>query len=743
MGVEERVQGPVTTTEEVQPDNEFIQINHEHAERMDGAFLSIVFSAAIPCGLVVIVTAILLGVIYSKEVDYNRGWPQLQLKHNITSASGLWTILNDWKNLGGDPAVFVDFNPTSLTAIATLTGKVIPYLSSSIMALVAFFVARRIILISKEDQARDLLTPHQMSLLIQLLGGSSFTSLKDCVHYHVKHKKRWISPIPHAFSALAAVTALGIIIPAADTWFATTVTPHKVVMLEKITNSSISTFGRGIYDPNSTCYDVWYYDETTDGDPWRVPCNMEYLTYNQDEHNPRKWSYNVRNANEAVLTMTGLHENNTVKIYKDPSTPNVQYSYLADKMMNNTRDFRAYTFAMKTQCTPMTAKCFPWITLDEDATDRKSLGANYTFQCSPGYVGDLTSNGASLATGLRTTSNTSAGIGFAPDASLSSMVGNDASVVEFASFTNPLHFGAWSLGWKSVPENDYEWPWLDDWDYDDNIFYDDNSFYAWMLNCSTGFYDVNYDWVNGSVQAFNTSLKLDAAGGVVSYPFAAGLPAADLCLDYASARVQQADNATQLADWWGNFFSSCAMYMVAATMNPHGADFEQTRNNEYIATRVPIVPLFVLLGFKFLYCFAVLVLAVAAYHYTNPSESQSVKERLSVKGLAATCFGDGPSHQQVAVKNVEQLFQQPPGPDRDVDATQNGPAEVEANPPPEQKVAMVQTEMGGWQFVKMAAGKVYDTVAPIVERQVMSEATGGTFGAGGQDAAKWVSLVRK
>ncbi|KIW17660.1 hypothetical protein PV08_04855 [Exophiala spinifera] len=741
MGVQEATQGPVTTTEEVQPDNEAIQINHEHAERMDGAFLSIVFSAAIPCGLVVIVTAILLGVIYAKEVDPNRGWPELRLTSNTTSASGLYMILSDWKNLGGDPAVFVDFNPTSLTAIATLTGKVIPYLSSSIMALVAFFVARRIILISKEDEARDLLTPHQMSLLIQLLGGSSFTPLKDCVHYHVKHKKRWISPIPHAFSALAAVTALGIIIPAADTWFATTVTPRTVVMLEKITNSSNSNFGRGLWNPNGTCYDYWAFNETSDGDPWPMPCNMNYLTYDQDIHDPRKWSYNVFNANEAMLTMTGLSETNIVRTYSDPENPNVQYKYLADKMMNTTRDFRALTFAVKTECTPMTTKCFPWVSVDQSKDNWGSIGTNYTFQCSPGYVGELTSNGASLATGLRTTSNVSTGVGFAPDASLSRMIGNDASNVEFAAFTNPLYFGAWSLGWKNVP-NGTDWG---EWEYDEEIFYDDNYYYTWMLNCSTSLYAVNYDWVNGTVQTFNTSLSDADAGGPVSYPFAAGLPAADLCLDYASARIQQADNSSQLADWWGNFFSSCAMYMFSATLDAHETDLEQTRNNNHIATRVPIVPLFVLLGFKFLYCFAVLVLAVAAYHYTNPSESQSVKERLSVKGLAATCFGEGPSHQQVAVKNIEQLFQPPAaGAAGAADATnRDANAEAEANPPPEQKVAMVQTEMGGWQFVKMAAGRVYDTVAPIVERQVMSEATGGTFGAGGQDAAKWISLVKK
>jgi hypothetical protein len=77
------------------------------------------------------------------------------------------------------------------------------------MALVAFFVARRIINMSRDEQSHHLLTAQQMSLLIQLLGGSSFGPIKDTVHYHVKHKQKWIAPVPHAFSALCAVTAIG------------------------------------------------------------------------------------------------------------------------------------------------------------------------------------------------------------------------------------------------------------------------------------------------------------------------------------------------------------------------------------------------------------------------------------------------------------------------------------------------------------------------------------------------------
>lgn len=207
---EEMTHAPRSTTVEVQPQDQDALTNHGRAEIMDGAFLSIMLSVAIPCGLVVVITPILLGVIYGKEVDHYRGWPKLHVNGNgSTTTTGLWATLNDWKENDGNAAVFVDFNPSSLTAIATLTGKIIPYHSGSIMALVAFFVARRIILTSRDGQSHELLTHYQMSLLIQLLGGSSHGPARDTIHYHIKHKKSWASPISDVFSALAAVTALG------------------------------------------------------------------------------------------------------------------------------------------------------------------------------------------------------------------------------------------------------------------------------------------------------------------------------------------------------------------------------------------------------------------------------------------------------------------------------------------------------------------------------------------------------
>lgn len=181
------------------------------SRNVKAAVYAIIWGVALPCIPIIVISAVLLYVIFKHEIIPVQGWPELQLQTNSSSQTAL-ELLSDIKKHGGKPAYYVAYNPSTITTIASWTGRVIPYLSSSIMALVAFFSARHIVTKSKRGDGADLPTPEQITLLIGLLGGNSFGPLKDTVVHRWAKKEKLVDPLPTAFAALLLVTVLGCVI---------------------------------------------------------------------------------------------------------------------------------------------------------------------------------------------------------------------------------------------------------------------------------------------------------------------------------------------------------------------------------------------------------------------------------------------------------------------------------------------------------------------------------------------------
>lgn len=147
-------------------------------------------------------------IVLSKRVHINTGLPELSLPTTDTEHHGFTQTLKFIRHNAG-PAYFVKENPSTITTIASWTSRVIPYLTSSIMALVAFFAARRIVTKSNKGGGDDLPTPEQLTLLIDLLGGKGLEPLKDTLLHRWVHKRKLVDPIPLAFGSLFAITMLG------------------------------------------------------------------------------------------------------------------------------------------------------------------------------------------------------------------------------------------------------------------------------------------------------------------------------------------------------------------------------------------------------------------------------------------------------------------------------------------------------------------------------------------------------
>lgn len=141
-------------------------------------------------------------------------------------------------------------------------------------------------------------------------------------------------------------------------------------------------------------------------------------------------------------------------------------------------------------------------------------------------------------------------------------------------------------------------------------------------------------------------------------------------------------NSTQLAEVTANAFSQAALALAIGAISNRTNLLEQSRTSLSL-TRVPKVPLYILLVLKFLYVLGVVLLAVVAICFTHPSETQEVKARLSIKGLAAAYF----AQKNQAVSSLEEMFSE-----------HNPKSEKET------KVGIVKTGQGGRKYVTVGMG---------------------------------------
>lgn len=168
-------------------------------------YIAILLAAAAPCILVSSITGLLIGLIIAHRVNINPGLPELQGASgpgNTSDAGGSF-----WKS-GGSGAYYIQFNPSTLTILASWTGKLIPYLSSVTMGLIAFFVADAIRKTSLEGQNDKLLTPKQLVLLLNLLS-NTFEGWWGTLSYRTKKGNKLKGPLPFALTSLVLTTIIG------------------------------------------------------------------------------------------------------------------------------------------------------------------------------------------------------------------------------------------------------------------------------------------------------------------------------------------------------------------------------------------------------------------------------------------------------------------------------------------------------------------------------------------------------
>ena len=181
----------------------------ESITTLDGALTDLLLGAFLPCIPVVLVTTLLLTLILYHRVNLDPGWLVLQSTGTMNiSEPGILNRTLHLQYTGGTDAYYVRMNPAALAVIAAWTSKIIPYLTSTSMAIIAFFAGRRILDATKASKTQQLLTPHQTSILVNLLSGAGPKSLWDTIVYKFQGHGPLAQPVQLAFAALSCIITI-------------------------------------------------------------------------------------------------------------------------------------------------------------------------------------------------------------------------------------------------------------------------------------------------------------------------------------------------------------------------------------------------------------------------------------------------------------------------------------------------------------------------------------------------------
>lgn len=526
-----------------------------------------------------------------------------------------------------------------------------------------------------------------------------------------------------------------MIIPIIDTWFGVATTAETVTQLTP--NNATLTYGRGI--SSSACPNGPADNRTAN---------------NMLQNATAFWPCNVWTAiNPSSRFVSGLAEagniavgaSNYTKIQNFTDSTNTTFWYMGSPSQNSAQDYQAKTFATSSQCRSMSLK---------QCNIMFGLGSN-KFQCNDNFVGSLViSQLDPTANGTEDMSGLNVGLAFSGNAALTDVTGqvlssttsfHHASSTDPEMYTtNPLYYGAWAFGFPS-PDPTFQGDFKGDADY----YWDRNYGGLWMLNCSTTVYEVTYAWVNGAVATFNTSLATGDMAALLTGPFVVGAgPFIQNSLLTVAAIAGAANNSYGIANIFSEHYSQLLLAYSTGALEEQPVLAEQGRVIIPNIARVPLVPLYLLLATKAIYVLAVIILAIAAYAFTHPAETELVKDQLSVRGLTAAHFERPDAMQEFVVQqlqahldaqnggNLAQVISSPDDikPSRTVsERAATGPADSAAKPP-EAKVGLMPTADGTWQFVLKADGvwnRVKPLVTPIIKQVVMQESQAGQLGTAG------------
>ncbi|KAK4580540.1 hypothetical protein LTR86_000743 [Recurvomyces mirabilis] len=169
---------------------------------------------------------------------------------------------------------------------------------------------------------------------------------------------------------------------------------------------------------------------------------------------------------------------------------------------------------------------------------------------------------------------------------------------------------------------------------------------AFVLACNATLYNIEYDFVNGTVVRFVAQMSYSTVAEAVLGPM-------PYLQQYAESAVFS-NSSAELADKLSLSYSKAALSFFAQTINAFLATQAQERTSVLVA-RIEVAPLYALVVTDMLYVVAGIGLIIAALKMSS-ADIRQLQSRLGITALVADRFET--EHKLQPVKEVEDMFEE-------------------------------------------------------------------------------------
>ncbi|KAK0762899.1 hypothetical protein N5P37_004423 [Trichoderma harzianum] len=498
--------------------------------------------------------------------------------------------------------VFISLSATVFTTVGSWSSTVAPLSLPFILTIASYPASRLMMRASDGKEGRKLPTPYQIALILRVMSNSSLSSVWQCMNYISAKGRR--APMSSALNIMMCTLVLGTIqstfIVATDTWLH--VTTETVPMTEfHTTLPKNATFGI-----RPACFKI--------GEEKPNICN----TFLKDElmKNDRNHITQEIFSNISDRVMVQNHDEGGHR-----------YAYIASPAyrFQTDIDYVATTFAVKTNCTPATSRCFK----------------NRHFPNVTSYKCDF-----AMDEPIDKTMNFLTLTDFT-DSTLSSNP-NDTY-----HNSNPHNFAAiLNMGFGFAPSGYAD---------SDEVYSGPDQPTVIIMLCESTVFDTEYGSANGSVTHFSTSPSNFSSTNVIAGTLRFSSAMEYFLMHNTITDFWESKTAQQLADRFSNTYSQAILASAGAALEPRPAELAQRRSSILVAA-VPVAPLVCLLVANVLVVLLATVLTAGALmEVTKSDEVGDVQTRLSIDALVAAHFET--RGKKPGVRKIEDMFEEYQGGD--------------------------------------------------------------------------------